>query len=67
MNDNSSYATPNKTIPIRKSGLAGEIEDKVTTDFMKLMDVIEDQRSSKVNDVIFRANYRKKNMQQGAN
>lgn len=52
---------------VRKSGLAGEIEDKVTTDFLKLMDVIEDQRNSKVNDVIFRANYRKKNMQKGPN
>ena len=41
----------NKTIPmLRKAGEAGELEDRVTTDFMKLMDVIEDQRSHKVND-----------------
>ena len=36
--------TPNKMLnPVmRKTGEAGELEDKVTTDFMKLMDVIED-------------------------
>ena len=52
---------------IRKTGEAGELEDRVTTDFMKLMDVIEDQRSHKMNDQIFRENYRKKNQQMGAN
>lgn len=57
-----------KAIPlVRKPGEAGELEDRVTSDFMKLMDVIEDQRSHKVNDQIFRANYRKKNQQMGAN
>lgn len=47
---------------MRKTGEAGDLEDRVTTDFMKLMDVIEDQRSTKVNDLIFRENYRKKNL-----
>ena len=51
----------------RKPGEAGELEDRVTTDFMKLMDVIEDQRSTKVTDQIFRENYRKKNLHLGAN
>ena len=27
---------------IRKSGAAGELEDKVTTDFIRLMDLMED-------------------------
>jgi len=55
-------STPSKAIPVRKTGEAGDLEDRVTTDFMKLMDVIEDQRSTKVNDLIFRENYRKKNL-----
>ena len=54
LNDNLSMGgsiSGSKTIPmIRKTGEAGELEDRVTTDFMKLMDVIEDQRSHKVND-----------------
>ena len=47
---------------MRKTGLAGEIEDKVTSDFLRLMDVIEDQRYSKVSDAMMRENYRKKNV-----
>jgi len=39
---------------MRKTGLAGEIEDKVTSDFLRLMDVIEDQRYSKVSDAVMR-------------
>ena len=40
-----------KALPmVRTTGEAGELEAKVTTDFMKLMDVIEDQRYHKVND-----------------
>ena len=37
-------SSPLKSIPMpiaRKPGLAGQIEDKVTTDFMKLMDIME--------------------------
>ena len=63
-----SSLSGSKTIPlIRKPGEAGELEDRVTSDFMKLMDVIEDQRHNKTNDQIFRENYRKKNQQLGAN
>ena len=50
-----SSISGSKAIPlVRKPGEAGELEDRVTTDFMKLMDVIEDQRSNKTNDQIFR-------------
>lgn len=46
LNDNLSMGgsiSGSKTIPmIRKAGEAGELEDRVTSDFMKLMDVIED-------------------------
>ena len=47
---------------LRKSGLAGEIEDKVTADFMKLMDYMQGQKSTRVNDKLFRENYRKKSL-----
>ena len=50
---------------IRKDGLAGEMEDKVTSDFMKLMDYMQDQRQSKVGDMVFRENYRKQTLQPG--
>ena len=50
---------------LRKVGLAGEIEDKVTADFMKLMDYMQEQQSSKVNDQAFRNNYRKRSLQPG--
>ena len=40
-------------------------EDRVTSDFMKLVDLMEDQRTSKVSDQIFREKYRKRSMQPG--
>ena len=69
MTTSISGSTPSKLLNpiVRKTGEAGELEDRVTTDFMKLMDVIEDQRIMKVNDQAFRENYRKKNKQLGAN
>jgi hypothetical protein len=48
---------------IRKSGLAGEIEDRVTADFIKLVDLMENQRSNKKSEVIFRENYRQRSIQ----
>ena len=49
----------------RKAGLAGELEDKVTTDFMKLMDIMESQRSTKVSERAFRESYRKQSLTTG--
>ena len=49
----------------RKAGLAGELEDKVTTDFMKLMDIVESQRSTKVSEQAFRESYRKHSLTMG--
>jgi len=50
---------------MRKTGLAGEIEDKETTNFMKLLDFLADQKSNRVNDQVFRENYRKRSLNQG--
>jgi len=64
--DNTINGSSIKSIPmLRKVGLAGEIEDKVTTDFMRLMDYMQDQQSSKVSDQVFRNNYRKRSQQPG--
>jgi len=43
-NVSMSTMTPNKMLNpiVRKTGEAGLLEDKVTTNFLKLMDVIED-------------------------
>ena len=67
INQNSAEQLPEtspfrSTTMLRKSGLAGEIEDKVTADFMKLMDYMQGQKSTRVNDKLFRENYRKKSL-----
>lgn len=49
----------------RKTGLAGEMEDKVTTDFIKIMDIMESQRSNKISQQAFRENYRQQSLQTG--
>ena len=50
---------------VRKSALAGEIEERETTNFMKLIDYLADQKSSVVNEQVFRDNYRKRSLNQG--
>ena len=55
--------SPVKPFPImRKTGMAGEFEDKETTNFMKLMDFLTEQKSNKVTDQAFRDNYRKQSL-----
>ena len=61
-------SSPVKALPMiqRKTGEAGEKEDRVISEFMKLVDLMEDQRCSKMTDQVFRDNYRKRSMQNGA-
>jgi len=66
--DELPRGSPVKAMPLisRKSGQAGEFEDRVTADFMKLVDTMAHQRSGKLTDAEFRKNYRKKSLQNGA-
>ena len=58
--------SPVKSIPLmRKTGEAGMLEDRSIADFMKHLDVLECQRSSKQQNMAFRENYRKKSLQPG--
>ena len=45
---------------IKKAGIEGNLEEKVTSDFMKLMDAMEGQRDSKISALNMRNAYRKK-------
>ena len=44
---------------IRMSGEAGLKEDKHLADFMKYMNIMENQRQGKANKALFSENYRK--------
>ena len=45
---------------IKKAGVEGNMEEQVTSDFMKLMDAMEGQRDSKISALNMRNAYRKK-------
>ena len=51
-----------KSLPMikRRQGEAGEKDDKHIVEFMKLVEIMEDQRSTKMSDQYFRENYRKR-------
>ena len=52
--------SPPKAIPmIRMSGEAGYKEDKNIAEFMKYMNIMENQRQGKANNSLFSQNYRK--------
>lgn len=58
------FGSPVKSIPlIRQTGEAGQTEDKRITEFMQLIDIMENQRSNKKQNIHFRENYRKKSLQ----
>ena len=54
-------STPIKIV--RKQGEAGEFEDRVTGDFIKIMDLMEGQRADKISNMAFREAYRRKTVQ----
>ena len=65
VNNTGLVGSPVKAIQlIRKSGAAGELEDKVTTDFIRLMDLMEDQRAVKINDLVSRQGARERAVQE---
>ena len=53
-----------KTLPMikRRQGEAGEQDDKHIVEFMKLVEIMEDQRSTKMTDLYFRDSNRKRSM-----
>jgi len=50
----------------RRQGEAGQQDDKHIVEFMKLVEIMEDQRSTKISELHFRENYRKRSMNNGA-
>ena len=53
--------SPMRQFPrIKKAGIEGHMEEQVTSEFMKIMELIENQRNNKLNDNLTREAYRRK-------